>query len=93
VNNYYATILLNQADPRLKGGMTAEAKVVVGGVDNVLVVPTAAVQRAGATGVVQVLQPDGTTRQVQVQLGMVGDSTTQVIDGLTEGQQIVVNPA
>jgi HlyD family secretion protein len=93
VNNYYATILLNQADPRLKGGMTAEAKVVVGGVDNVLVVPTAAVQRAGATGVVQVLQPDGTTRQVQVQVGMVGDSTTQVVDGLTEGQQVVVNPA
>jgi HlyD family secretion protein len=42
---------------------------------------------------VQVLQPDGTTRQVQVQVGMVGDSTTQVVDGLTEGQQVVVNPA
>jgi HlyD family secretion protein len=93
VNNYYATILLGQTDPRLKGGMTAQAKVIVGGVDNALVVPTAAIQRGGATGIVEVLQPDGTTRKVQVQLGMIGDSTTQVLDGLTEGQQIVVNPA
>jgi HlyD family secretion protein len=90
VNNYYATIVLNDTDPRLRGGMTAEARVVVGGVNNVLVVPTAAVQRGGNSGVVQVLQPDGTTRQVQVELGMVGDSTTQIVDGLTEGQQVVV---
>lgn len=93
VNNYYATILLGQTDPRLKGGMTAQAKVIVGGVDNALVVPTAAIQRGGSTGIVEVMQPDGTTRKVQVQLGMVGDSTTQVLDGLTEGQQVVVNPA
>jgi HlyD family secretion protein len=72
--------------------MAAEAQVVVGGVDNLLVVPTAAVQRAGATRVAQVLKPDGTTGQVQVQVqvGMVGDSTTQVVDVLTEGQQVVV---
>jgi HlyD family secretion protein len=93
VNNYYATILLGQTDPRLKGGMTAQAKVIVGGVDNALVVPTAAIQRGGSTGIVEVLQPDGTTRKVQVQVGMVGDSTTQVLAGLTEGQQVVVNPA
>jgi HlyD family secretion protein len=59
-------------------------------VNNVLVVPTAAIQRGGTTGVVQVLQSDGTTRQVQVQLGMVGDTTTQIVDGLAEGQQVVV---
>ena len=54
--------------------MTAQAKVIVGGVDNALVVPTAAIQRGGSTGIVEVMQPDGTTRKVQVQLGMVGDS-------------------
>ena len=90
VNNYYATIVLNDTDPRLRGGQTAETKVVVGGVDNVLVVPTAAIQRGGTSGVVQVLQPDGTTRRVQVQLGLIGDSTTQVLEGLSEGQQVVI---
>lgn len=90
VNNYYASVVLNEADPRLKGGQTAETKVVVGGVDNVMVIPTAAIQRGGQSGVVQVLQPDGTTRKVQVQLGLVGDTTTQIVDGLAVGQQVVV---
>jgi HlyD family secretion protein len=93
VNNYYATILLGQADPRLKAGMTAQAKVIVGSADNALVVPTAAVERAGSIGTVEVLQPDRTTRTVQVRLGMQGDATTQVLAGLTEGQQVVVNPS
>lgn len=90
VTNYYVSVVLNQTDPRLKGGLTAETKVVVGSVDNVLVVPTAAVQRGGQSGVVQVLQPDGTTRQVQVLLGLVGDTNTEVVDGLQEGQQVVI---
>lgn len=90
VTNYYVSVVLNQTDPRLKGGLTAETKVVVGGVDNVLVVPTAAVQRGGQSGVVQVLQPDGSTRQVQVLLGLVGDTNTEIVDGLQEGQQVVI---
>jgi HlyD family secretion protein len=90
VTNYYATVVLNQIDPRLASGMTAEVKVEVGGVRNVLVVPTSAVIRAGDTGVVMVLQPDGTTRRTQIRLGLVGDRTAQVVGGLTEGQQVVV---
>ena len=90
VHNYYATIVLNDTDPRLRAGMTTEARVVVGGVTGVLTVPTAAIQRGGTSGVVAVLQPDGTTRQVQVQLGMISDTTTQIIEGLTEGQQVVI---
>jgi len=70
--------------------LTAETKVVVGAVNNVLVVPTAAVQRGGQSGVVQVLQPDGTTRQVQVLLGLVGDLNTEIVDGVREGDQVVI---
>ncbi|HEY2205313.1 MAG TPA: HlyD family efflux transporter periplasmic adaptor subunit [Pseudonocardia sp.] len=90
VTNYYATVVLNDTDPRLRTGQTAEANVIVGGVDNVLVVPSAAVQRAGNTGVVQVQQPDGTARRVQVELGLVGDHTTQVLSGLALGQKVML---
>jgi HlyD family secretion protein len=82
--------VLNQVDPRLKGGLTAETKVIVGSADNVLVVPTAAVQRGGQSGVVQVMGPDGNPRQVQVNLGLVGDTMTEIVDGLKEGQQVVL---
>jgi len=90
VTNYYVTVLLNHIDPRLKGGLTAEAKVVVGSADNVLVVPTAAVQRGAQSGVVQVMGPDGNPRQVQVNLGLVGDTMTEILDGLKEGQQVIL---
>jgi HlyD family secretion protein len=90
VTSYYATIVLNEADPRLKDGLTASAEVVVDKLDNVLVVPNAAVQRSGSTGVVTVREQDGTQRQVQVGLGLAGDAVTQIVSGLREGQQVVV---
>ena len=90
VTNYYVTVVLNGVDPRLKGGLTAETRVVVGSIDNVLVVPTAAVARGGQSGVVQVMAPDGTTRRVQVSLGLIGDTNTEVVDGLREGQQVIL---
>lgn len=92
VMSYYAVIVLNELDPRLTDGQTASANVVVDQLDNTLVVPNAAVQQGGQTGVVTVLEQDGSNRQVQVELGLSGDSVTQVVSGLREGQQVVVAP-
>jgi HlyD family secretion protein len=94
VTSYYASIVLNELDPRLKDGLTAIANVVVAQKDDVLVVPNAAIlQGGGGTGVVTVLQEDGTQGQVQVELGLQGDSVTEVVSGLDEGQQVVVAQA
>jgi HlyD family secretion protein len=93
VTNYYVTIVLNELDPRLKDGQTAQANIVTGQVDNVLVVPSAAVQQAGNTGVVTVIDADGKQRQVQVQLGMTGDNMVQILSGLRLGQTVVVPDA
>jgi len=90
VTNYYVTVVLNELDPRLKDGQTAQANVVTGEVDNVLVVPSSAVQQAGSTGVVTVLDADGKQRQVQVQVGMTGDNMVQILSGLRMGQTVVV---
>jgi HlyD family secretion protein len=93
VTNYYATILLNQTDPRLKAGQTAEAGVLVNAVDNVLVVPNSAVIKQGGRSLVSVPGPDGKPVQVPFQPGAVGDDTTQVVSGLHEGQEILLPQA
>jgi multidrug efflux pump subunit AcrA (membrane-fusion protein) len=80
-------------DPRLKDGQTAQANVITGEVDNVLVIPSSAVQQAGNTGVVTVVDADNKQRQIQVQLGMTGDGTVQVLSGLRLGQIVVVPAA
>lgn len=83
------TVVLTELDPRLKDDLVARAHVIVGRVDNVLVVPTAAV-RGDRTRTVSVLQPDGTQRDVPVELGTVGAVTSQVVSGLREGDQVMV---
>jgi HlyD family secretion protein len=93
VTSYYAVIVLSELDPRLMDGQTASAHVIVDQLDNTLVVPNAAIQRSGQTGLVMVREPDGSQRQVQVELGLAGDSVTQVVAGLREGQQVVVAEA
>jgi HlyD family secretion protein len=93
VTNYYATVLLTETDPRLKPGQTAEAGVLVNAVDNVLVVPNAAVIRQGGRTFVNVPGPDGKPMQAAFQPGMVGDDTTQVMSGLRENQEILLPQA
>ncbi|MDQ2708271.1 MAG: biotin/lipoyl-binding protein [Actinomycetota bacterium] len=90
VQNFYATIVLNEVDSRLKDGMTAQANVIIDQIANALVVPTPAVQQGGKTGVVTMLDQNGQQRQVQVQLGRTGEGVTEVLSGLHEGDLVVV---
>ena len=90
VINYYVTIVLNETDPRLKDGQTAQAQVITNQVQDVLTVPNSAVRKRGEQNTVTVIDPSGTQQQVRFQAGLVGDTRTQVISGLKEGQQVVL---
>jgi HlyD family secretion protein len=88
VTNYYATVLLTNTDPRLRNGLTAETGVLVNELDNVLLVPNAAIIRQGGRTFVNTPGPDGNPVQTPFQPGVAGDNTTQVLSGLREGQEI-----
>ena len=90
VISYYVTVVLPSGDPRLKSGMTAQAEVLTKEILGVLAVPSAAVRTQNGTSVVTVLDPDGTQRTVTVQTGATGDGKTQILSGVTEGQQVVL---
>jgi HlyD family secretion protein len=90
VISYYVTVVLPQGDPRLKSGMTAQAEVLTKEVPGVLAVPSAAVHTQNGTSTVTVLDPNGTQRAVAVQTGATGDGKTQILSGVTEGQQVVL---
>lgn len=91
VTNYYATIVTDSGDPRLRAGQTTDVSVETTRLDNVLVVPNKAVTRADGQSYVTVLGPDGTPAQVSFVAGAVGNDTTQVLSGLHEGQEVAVN--
>ncbi|PZS39202.1 MAG: hypothetical protein DLM62_09545, partial [Pseudonocardiales bacterium] len=90
VINYYATIVLNETDPRLKDGLTAQARVMTNQVQDVLTVPNSAVRKSGDQSTVTIIDANGAQQQARFQAGLVGDDRTQVISGLREGQEVVL---
>jgi HlyD family secretion protein len=88
--SYYATIMLDQNDPRLRDGMTTTAQITSGTLDNVLVVPSSAVVKRGTATFVNLIRPDGSTVLTPFTAGQEGYDNTQVLSGLTEGQMVQI---
>ena len=90
VIGYYVTVLLTETDPRLRDGQTAQAAVHTDELRDVPAVPNSAVHREGGQTTVTVVSPGGVQRRVPIQTGVVGDQLTQVVSGLTVGDEVVV---
>ncbi len=67
----------------------ANVVIATGEVANVVAVPTSAVQTLGSRSYVGMLSNGTLTRKV-IKVGMVGDTYTQVLSGLTPGQSVVL---
>ncbi|MBI3913666.1 MAG: efflux RND transporter periplasmic adaptor subunit, partial [Chloroflexi bacterium] len=91
VVNYIVTVTLNPGDVPVKIGMTANANVVVAKKDNVLLVPNRAVRAVGAKRFVTIQKTPEQTQDIEVKLGLANDQETEVVSGLEEGQQLVIN--
>ena len=91
VTNYYATLVIDRVDQRLKAGMTANASVVVQQASNVLMLPNSAITHLGNLAFVNLLGRDGKTQtRQQVQLGATGDQSSEIVSGLNEGDKVVL---
>jgi HlyD family secretion protein len=80
-------------DARVKVGMSANLTITTDQKDNVLLVPNSALLPKGAGRAVQVLDADGTTREVEVQTGLTDGTNTEIISGLNAGDQVVTTPS
>lgn len=85
VVTYPVTVAINDTKGLLRQGMTASISVLVAQVDNVLYLPTEAI-----SGGRVLLKGSTKISAVPVQTGLVGDTTTQILSGLSAGQTVVV---
>ena len=69
--------------------LIAQLTISAGIAENVLVVPVTAVLGAAESGVVYVVNEDGTTEERQVTLGLSDGINVEVIDGLDEGEMVL----
>ena len=74
----------------IKSGMTANLAIIVGRVEGALLVPILAVQQGDSGDVVLVPEPDGTTVETPVEVGLGNGTYVEVLRGLNEGDQVVV---
>lgn len=103
VVNYSVKIGLDTQDERVRSGMSVSATIITDSKNDVLVVPRTAIKGSGSEQYVQIL--DGTPvaaasgvgvtsttppRQIPVETGISNDTDTEIVSGLTEGEQIIV---
>jgi RND family efflux transporter MFP subunit len=93
--SYDATVRLDNDDPHVRIGMTADAAVVVESHKDVLIVPNQYIRldRQRNQAYVNLVKPDGTLQEVPVMLGLQGQERSEVSDGLKAGDVIGVDLA
>lgn len=84
-------IILPNPQLRLRPGMTAQVRLTQPSPAPVLVVPTEALIRTGQRTLVMRAESEGRYQPVEVRIGQDNGSQTEVLQGLEEGQQVVVS--
>jgi HlyD family secretion protein len=102
VVNYTIKIAFDSGDDRVKPGMTVNAKIVTNIKQNVLTIPNSAVKSDAQGSYVERFNPpiaastgnQGTAsavlpEQVSITTGLADDTSTEIVSGLAEGDQVV----
>ncbi|PPF75423.1 hypothetical protein C5B96_16755, partial [Subtercola sp. Z020] len=76
-------------DVRVFSGLAADVTIAAGKAENVLTIPTTAVEGTALNGNVWFVLPDGTTEQRPVILGLTDGSMVEVVSGLTAGDSVL----
>jgi macrolide-specific efflux system membrane fusion protein len=89
---YRVTIGLTDPNAKLDNGATGSVSIVTREARAALAVPTSAVITTGRRHVVTVMD-GGTATPVAVQVGVVGNTWTEITHGISRGQQVVLADA
>jgi HlyD family secretion protein len=97
VVTYAVRVSFPDNDPKVKVGMTADLNIVTAERPSVLLVPNTALLPKGTGRVVQVPATDAqgrptTPREVEVKTGLSDGTMTEILSGLSEGQQVITLP-
>jgi hypothetical protein len=92
VVSYDVTLRLDQLRFGVRPGMTASAQLIVSQAQGTVSLPSAAISRSGGQTTVTVVRGGKDVVQPVV-TGIVGDSATQIVSGLTAGEQVAIATA
>ena len=90
VPSYPVKVCLDTTDERVRVGLTATIDVSSGSLQNVLLLPSRAITLINDKHTVTLLLADNTPVETQVTVGTVSNGMTEIVDGLTEGQRVLL---
>lgn len=92
VATYKTTILLTEKDDRIRSGMTADIDIIVAKRTDVLAIPAHALFETDGNSAMVRIQKDGVIQEIRVVTGLHGsDGMVEIIEGLAEGDHVVVS--
>jgi HlyD family secretion protein len=91
VVNYSATIAVQDPSESMRPGMNATANIILQQRQNVLLVPNRAVRTVSTRLKTATVLYEGQLIDVPVTIGLTGDSQSEVLSGLQEGDLVLIN--
>ena len=93
VVSFNVSLELNDADQSVLPGMTAAVNLITSEISDVLIIPNRAVRLKDGERVVYILKPGQLIPEAtKVTIGAISDLQSEVVDGVSEGDVIVLNP-
>lgn len=91
VVRYNAYIEISNADSNLRSGMNADVIITTNKLSKVLSVPNSSVKPYQGGRAVRVEEPKGEIKYVPVKIGIRGNTKTQILSGIKEGQEVITS--
>lgn len=89
VTSYPVTITFDTAPKNMYQNMAVNATIITDVQNNVLMVPSAAVQTANGESIVRVLK-NGKPEAIPVELGSANDTEVEVLSGISAGDTVII---
>lgn len=90
VTTYPASIVFDSADDSIYTNMGVTANIITLVKDDVILVPSAAVQTANGSSIVRIMK-NKTVSTVGVEVGDSNDTQTEIVSGVNEGDNVVTS--
>lgn len=85
----YLIVELDEWPDNLERGTNLSVTIVTQRIEDAIVIPNSTLRTVGSRTYVQVVEPDGSKREVDVEVGVQTATEVQIIKGLEPGQKVV----
>ncbi len=89
---YKTTLSFLEKDPRIRSGMTANAVITTGLLQNAIVIPSGSVLRSGGAAYVSLVEGDTVSRRAVALGASPALGQVEIVSGLSAGEVILLSP-